>query len=182
MVHGALAESEEERRLAKDRARPAETSPRNYSARADAEEELLRDMEVLMGEKIDAESRLEQETSRRREAVNEVRKAADEEKQQLLTETENKTESLRDQISQLKSDLVRCESDCYTVKDENADLRDQIGAGRGRLEAKSSDLTSKTDELGTELSRRMTPRYCSLWRSFRPYRPRRKSCSPMWIH
>ena len=81
MVHGALAESEEERRLAEDRARPAETSPRNYSARADAEEELLRDMEVLMGEKIDAESRLEQETSRRREAVNEVRKAADEEKQ-----------------------------------------------------------------------------------------------------
>ena len=102
-----------------------------------------------MGEKIDAESRLEQELNRRRDVEDEIEKAAEEEKQLLIDEAENKMISLRDEISQLKSDLSRVESDCYNMKDENEDLHDKIK----RVEAKAGDSESIVTSINDELSR-----------------------------
>ena len=103
-----------------------------------------------MGEKIDAESRLEQELNRRKVVEDDTKRAAEEEKQQLMDEAEEKMISLRDEISQLKSDLSRVESDCYNMKDVNTDLQDKIT----RLEAKAADsdsiVTSISDELNKE--------------------------------
>ena len=105
-----------------------------------------------MGEKIDAESRLELELNRRKEAEDAIRRAAEEEKQILLDEAEEKMMSLRYEISQLKSDLSRVESDCYSVRDENIDLQDKIK----RLETRATDFertaTLMTGELSQELN------------------------------
>ena len=103
-----------------------------------------------MGEKLDAESRLEQELGRRKVVVEDIKRSCEEDKHQLIKEAEEKMVSLRDEIAQLKSDLSRVESDCYTMKDENTDLQDKIT----KIEAKSTDsesiVTSVKDELSKE--------------------------------
>jgi len=147
-----LAEHEEAQHIAEDKLR--KLSPRSSSARTDSEEELLRDMEVLMGEKIDAESRLELELNRRKDIEDEIKKAAEEEKQLLIDEAESKMNSLRDEISQLKSDLSRVESDCYNMKDENADLHDKIKKVEAKLIDSEDIATSMREELNREQNER----------------------------
>jgi len=104
---------------------------------------------VLMGEKLDAESRLEQELGRRKVVVEDIKRSCEEDKHQLIKEAEEKMVSLRDEIAQLKSDLSRVESDCYTMKDENTDLQDKIS----RIEAKSTDSESIVTSIKDELSK-----------------------------
>jgi chromosome segregation ATPase len=105
-----------------------------------------------MGEKIDAESRLEHELSRRKEVEDAIKLAAEEEKQLLMVEAEDKMISLRDEISQLKSDLSRVESDCYRMKDENADLHDTIKMVESRATDSERVVSSIRDELFREQS------------------------------
>jgi len=104
---------------------------------------------VLMGEKLDAESRLEQELGRRKVVVEDIKRSCEEDKHQLIKEAEEKMVSLRDEIAQLKSDLSRVESDCYTMKDENTDLQDKITM----IEAKSTDSDSIVTSIKDELSK-----------------------------
>ena len=106
-----------------------------------------------MGEKMDAESRLEEELCRRKEIEDDIKRVAEDEKQILMNEAEDKMSLLRDEISQLKSDLSRVESDCYTMKDENSDLQDKIK----RVESKAADseciVTSIANDLRSEQDR-----------------------------
>ena len=106
-----------------------------------------------MGEKIDAESRLEQELNRRKKAEDEYRRAADDEKQALMDAAEEKMTSLRDEISQLKSDLSRVESDCYTLKEEKADAEavlTSLTAEKDEASAQSIAMSGEVDALKAE--------------------------------
>jgi chromosome segregation ATPase len=179
---GSVAEHDEARRIAEEKLRKMELSCKPNSAKGDSEEELLRDMEckfeyvrysfirrqshqhhqtrhyfaVLMEEKIEAESRLERELSRRKEVEDEIKRATEEEKQLLMDEAEDKMISLRDEISQLKSDLSRVESECYSRKDENADLLDKIA----RVESRAADSESLVTSIRDELSKEQTEKIC----------------------
>ena len=110
---------------------------------------------VLMGEKIDAESRLDHELSRRKEVEDEIKRAAEEEKQLLMDDAEEKMISLRDEISQLKSDLSRVESDCYSRGEENADLQDTIKKVVSRSAESERVVASIRDELSKEQSEKI---------------------------
>ena len=110
---------------------------------------------VLMGEKIDAESRLDHELRRRKEVEDEIKRAAEEEKQLLMDEAEEKMISLRDEISQLKSDLSRVESDCYSRGEENADLQDTIKKVKSRSAESERVVASIRDELSREQSEKI---------------------------
>lgn len=143
----ALAEQEEQLRLAQEKVLLAESSHAN-SPHADSEE-LLREMELLMEEKNDAESRLEQEINRRSETEANIKRTAEDERQQLIEEAEQKMESLREEIRQLKSDICRVESDCFDANSENTDMKDIIS----RLEAKASDSESMATSISDELKR-----------------------------
>ena len=101
---------------------------------------------VLMGEKIDAESRLEQELSRRKEFEDGIKRASEEEKQQLIDEAEEKMISLRDEISQLKSDLCR---DCCSLKNVNVELQEKEKKLDARATALERVLTLVRDQLAT---------------------------------
>ena len=144
-----LEEEEEARRIAEDKVMLAQQSPRN-SSKCESEEELLKEMEILMGEKIDAESRLEHELKKRKEFEDGLKKAAEEEKQLLVEEAEERMVTLRDKISQLQSDLSRAESECYSMKDENDDLRDRYERAEVKAADTESIVTSMTDELRRE--------------------------------
>lgn len=147
-AHHALAEQEEQLRIAQENLRLAESSHAN-STHADSEEQLLKEMELLMGEKNDAESRLEQEINRRSETEANIKRSAEDERLQLIEEAEQKMDSLREEIRQLKSDLSRVESDCFDAKSENTDMKDIIN----RLEAKASDSDSIVTSISDELKR-----------------------------
>lgn len=103
-----------------------------------------------MGEKIDAESRLEQELSRQKEFEDGIKRASEEEKQQLIDEAEEKMTSLHYEISQLKSDLSRVETECYSMKDANVELQEK----QTKMDARAIDLegvlTLMRDQLATE--------------------------------
>ncbi|KAL3805856.1 hypothetical protein HJC23_007817 [Cyclotella cryptica] len=139
-----LAEAEEKVRSLES------LSPEGGRISSDSEEELLKDMELLMNEKVEAESRLENELKRRKEFEDEVQKAAEEEKQLLMAEAEEKMVLLRDEISQLRSDLSRVESELYTAKDEVEDLRDQIERSEFKVRDTEQKIAAITNELNNE--------------------------------
>lgn len=135
---------------AEEKVRSLESLSREGRINSDSEEELLKDMELLMNEKLEAESRLETELKRRNEFEDELHKAAEEEKQLLMAEAEEKMVLLRDEISQLRSDLSRVESELYSAKDEVEDLRDQNQRSESKVHETALKITAITNELNTE--------------------------------
>ncbi|KAL7520313.1 hypothetical protein ACHAWX_005043 [Stephanocyclus meneghinianus] len=135
---------------AEEKVRSLESLSREGRINSDSEEELLKDMELLMNEKLEAESRLETELKRRKEFEDELHKAAEEEKQLLMAEAEEKMVLLRDEISQLRSDLSRVESELYSAKDEVEDLRDQNQRSESKVHETALKITAITNELNTE--------------------------------
>ena len=132
---------------AKEKVRTMESDSGNRLVNSESAEELLKEMEVLMNEKVEAESRLEAELQNRKEFEDELLLAADEDKNNIINEAEEKIVGLREQISLLRSDLSRVESELYTTKDENEDLRDQSQ----RAESKIRDTESKVVAINKEL-------------------------------
>ena len=132
---------------ATEKVRIMESNSGKGQAKSESAEELLKEMEVLMNEKVEAESRLEAELRHRKEFEDELLLAADEDKNNVINEAEEKIVGLREQISVLRSDLSRVESELYTIKDENEDLRDQSQ----RAESKVRDTECKIIAINKEL-------------------------------
>jgi len=136
-------------RVAEDKLRNSSNAAHYDSHPSDTHEELLRDMEALMKEKIDAEARLEEELLRRKDFENEVKKAAEEENEKLMMEADKTIRLLKEKNSQLTEDLSSAESEVYTMKQESEDLLDRMS----RAEAKASDLESVIASMKDELYR-----------------------------
>ena len=147
----AVDEHEEARRIAEERLRFAQRSPEICHGNSESQEELLHDIDILMREKDEAESRLQQEINRQKELEDEMKMAAEEEKMVLMNEAEERMVVLKDEIRQLKSDLSRVESECYSIKDKCRDLQDENGRVEAKAKHSESIITSMKDELNREM-------------------------------
>jgi len=109
------------------------------------EEQLLKDMELLMDEKLEVEAQLDAEISQRRISEQDLKTQMGKEQRSLVQEAESRMGDLRTNFNELKEELRRHKTEAQLAKEELEFLEDQGERDKMRHE-KSDDMITKLQE------------------------------------
>ena len=109
------------------------------------EDDMMRDMELLMQDKVESDSRLKREQEDRKKSEDELKRRMGEEQRILINEAEANMSILRDELTNLRADYDAAKASMIAATEEAEQMRDRLGS-------RDSAAGAETDRIMSELT------------------------------